>query len=243
MQLKSKFKSWLGGLLFLTGVVIGLVLSAFVTWGETEAYLYTFYNSDARFTVKCPHMLAPTESGIIQARITNITKEDIKPVVTAQISHGDLPRQFEQTVPLLADESKTVKWTVVPSDVIFGDLILVNILQSRYRDNPSFLGSCGIILFHVPGLTGMQSFILIMAVSLVAMLGGGMLWLTGRRQPLSEFSVNFMRINKTLMTITVLTMLSTLPRWWGFTLFFDALILLVMAVIFTDFVLLSKYKN
>jgi hypothetical protein len=243
MQFKSTIKSWLGALLFLIGVLTGLMLSASVTWGESEAGLYFSYNADGGFRIKCPYMLAPTESGKVSARITNITDEDVKPVVTAAISSANLPREIEQTVPLIPKESRTVEWTLGPSDEIFGRLILVNVLQSRYRDNPSFLASCGILLFSLFHLTGAQTFSLLIAISLVGMLSGGTLWLKERPQPSSDFSINLTRICTTLMSITIFALLSIFPRWWGLTLILDALIVLVTGVILTDFGILSKYRK
>ena len=243
MQFKSTLKSWLGGLLFLAGILIGLALSASVTWGESEAGLYTSYNADAGFQIKCPYVLAPTELGKVSVRIANLTNEDIQPVVTAQVSHANVPREVEQTVSLNAKESKTIAWTVDPSDVIFGRLILVNVLQSRYRDNPSFLGSCGILLFSLFPLKGAQTFGLLIVASLAAMLFGGAFWLRERPQPLSNYSANLKRISTTLMVITILALLTMFPRWWGLTLVLDALVLLVSGVILTDFVLFSKYKS
>jgi hypothetical protein len=243
MQRRSTFKSWFGALLFLTGVLLGLTLSAFVTWGESEAGLYTPNNADAGLRLKCPYMLAPTEPGMVSANIVNTTNDEIKPVVTAQISHENLPRQVTQTILLSAKESKIVEWTIDSSDVIFGNLILVDVIQSRYRDNPSLFGSCGILLFSLFHFTGAQTFGSLMIISLVAMLLGGRLWLLERPQPLNSFSSSLTGISTTLMIITVLALLSMFPRWWGLTLVLDALIFLVMGVILTDFVLFSKHKS
>jgi hypothetical protein len=243
MQLRSTFKSWLGVLLFLIGVLLGLGLSGSVTTGGSEAWLYTSNNADAGLRLSCPYMLAPKERGTVSAKIANSTSEEIKPVVTAQISHANLPREEQQTVLLKAKESKTVEWMVNSSDVIFEHLIIVNISQARYRDNPSLFGSCGILLFSLFGLSGELTFGLLLASSVTAMLIGGRLWSKERPQPLSEFSINLTQISKALMAITILALLSMFPRWWGLTLVLDALILLVTGVIFTDFLLLSKYKN
>ncbi len=243
MQRKSTFRSWLGALLYLTGVLLGLALSASIAWGDSEAGLYTSNNADTGLRLNCPYMLAPNERGIVSAKITNLSNEEIQPVVTAQISHANFPREVEQTIHLRAKESKTVEWAFDSSDAIFGHLIVINVNQARYRDDPSRFGSCGVLLFNLYGLAGVQTFGLLFAISLITMFFGGRLWLKERRQPLSEFSINLAQISKALMVIATLALLSMFPRWWGLTLVLDALILLVMGVIFTDFLLLSKYKN
>ncbi len=243
MKFKSPLVSWLGAMLFLAGVLIGLSLTAVVTWSESEARIYTSYNGEASLKVKCPLMLSPAETAIISADILNLTDGDIKPVVSAEISRPRTPRTTSQAVSLTPGESTTIQWTVDVSDVIFDRLILASVLQSRYRDNPSHSGSCGIVLFSLFGMTGLQTFALVFAISFLAMLSGGALWIY-TRWPLNKFSKNLAQINAVLLGTTILALLSALPRWWGATLFFDALILLVMGVIITEFAFSSqKYRD
>jgi hypothetical protein len=233
VKLNRRLGSWQGNLLFLTGVLLGLALSAAVTWGDTEAVLYATYQGDTNLDVKCPLMLAPDEKGTIMAKITNLINEEITPTVTAEISHTGMPRRTEQIVVLKPNGSETLQWSVNSSDIVFKYLILVNIQQRRYRDNPSMLGSCGILAFSLFGLSGFASFSLMMATSLAAMLMGAILWLQVH-QPLDDYSLSLGRAGATL---------SVFPRWWGLTLVLDALILLVIGVIFTEFSMGSQKKG
>ena len=234
MNLKSRLKSAVAYLLFLVGVLVGSVLSASVTWGQMEAALYTSFNGNARLHLECPFMLSSEESSVIRADIVNDLDEEITPRVSAEISHDRIPRRVDQTVVLAAGASETVEWTVNPSHVIFNRLIVVNILQSPYAENPSFLGSCGILVFSLFGMTGAQTFRFVFGISLAAMLAGGALWINMLR-PLNHFSKNLVQINAVLLGITILALWSTIPRWWGLTLFFDVLILLVVGVMITEF--------
>ena len=243
MKFRSLLLSLLGALLFLAGVLAGLSLSAVVTWGESEARIYTSYNGDSRLKVKCPLMLSPVESGVVSVNIINPTGEEIKPVVSVEVSHGKIPRKISETLTLAPGESETLQWAVDPSDVIFERLILVNILQSQYRDDPSRLGSCGIFIFSLFGLPGAQTFALVFAVSLIAMLSGAALWLYAR-WPLNKLATNIAQLSTVLLVITILALLTTIPRLWGLTLILDALILLIMGVIITEFGLFSqKYST
>ena len=243
MKLRSLLLSLLGALLFLSGVLIGLSLSAVVVWGESEARIYTSYNGERRLKVQCPLMLSPVESGVVSADIINPSDEEIKPVVSVEVSHTKIPRKESQTLTLAPSGSGTVQWSVDPSDVIFERLILVNILQSRYRDNPSRLGSCGIFIFSLFGLPGVQTFALVFAISLAAMLSGSALWLY-TRWPLNNLATNIAQPSVVLLVITILALLTTIPRLWGLTLVLDALILLIMGVIITEFGLFSqKYST
>ena len=235
--------SWLGALLFLTGVLIGLALSSAIAWSESEARIYSSFNGERSLGLKCPLIISPSESGIVSTEINNLIHEDIKPVITAEISHGKVPREISQTVSLAPGNSEPVQWTVDSSDVIFERVILVNVLQSRYGDNPTHSGSCGILVFSLFGLTGAQTFGLVFAVSLILMLSGGWLWLYARR-PLDKFSVNIVQINSVLLGVTILALLSTAAHWWGLAVIFDLVILLVMGVMITEFVLFSqKYRE
>lgn len=242
MKGNSILMSWLGGILFLGGVLTGLVLSASATWGPVEANLYTSLTADSRFTVKCPLLISPKESAVVRAKINNFTNEVVMPVVFAEISQANGPRRLNQTVTLAPKESTTLEWKVNASDLVFDRLILVNILQARYRDNPSFLGSCGIMLFSLFGLGGTLTFSLLAFLSLAGMVSGGTLWWRAR-QPRDAFATALARINSFLMGITILALVSAFMRAWGFTLFFDALTLLVMGIIFTDFVLSGRHRS
>jgi hypothetical protein len=125
------------------------------------------------------------------------------------------------------------------SDVIFGNLILINILQTRYGDNPSSLGSCGIVLFNLFGLTGAETFGLVMILSLAAMFSGAILWKQSHPR-LNNYSRNLARIGTILILVTVLALLSTFPRWWGLTFILDLVVLLTMGILLTDFALSSQ---
>jgi hypothetical protein len=241
MKLNATFKSCLGSLLVLAGVLLGLALSAGVTWAESEAVLYSSYQGDRNLNVKCPLMLAPDESGIITAKITNLIDEEITPTVSAEISHPGMPRRVEQIVALGPNSFETLEWSVDDNDIVYTYLILVNILQLRYRNNPSMHGSCGILVWSVFGLPGTASFSLMMAASLAAMLTGAVLWIQSH-QPWDHRSLSLGHAGATLLVITVLALLSTFPHWWGLTLILDALILLVLGIIFTEFIMVSSNK-
>jgi hypothetical protein len=239
MNLRPLLLSWLGALLFIAGVFTGLILSGAFAWGESEARIYSSFNGDSNLEIQCPLILSPAEKGVINAEIVNLTGKEIKPIVTVQISHGRVPREIQQTFLLQSLKSESVEWRVDSTDVIFERVILVNAQQSRYSNNPSRSGSCGILVFSLFGLTGIQTFGLVLTISLILMFAGGALWLR-TRLPLDKFSQSIFQINFVMFVITILALLSTLLRWWGLALFFDALILLVLGVIITEFVLFSQ---
>lgn len=243
MKLTPAQKSSLGSLQILIGILIGLALTSSVTWAYSEADLYVSFNADRNLALKCPLILAPNESGVLTAKIKNLINEQITPTVSATISHVGEPRQINQVVTLPTQDSKTLQWTVNSSDIIYDHLILASITQLRYRDNPSMLGSCGVLSFSLLGLNGIGTLILILVLSLGALFTGAFLWRQAHPQPWNNYLINLSRAGIALMSMTLLALMTLIPRWWGFTLIFDAAMVMMMGIIFTDFVLFQKYKG
>lgn len=189
--------------------------------------------------LECPLMLSPDETGTVSAEIVNRTEGEIKPVVIAEISRASAARRTNETFVLEPGESQVLRWDVNSSDVIFERLILVNILQSQYRDNPSWSGSCGILLFGLFGLTGVQTFGLIIMGVITSLLIGGGLWFYSRR-PLEGMDLSIVQAHAMLGVLTNAALLSSIPRWWGLTLLLETIIMLMIGVILVEFILFPK---
>lgn len=237
--MKSIFLSWLSVLFFLVGVLLQLSLSSGIVWGEVEASLYGTQVGYAGLKLGCPILLSPTESGRVNATITNSLDQDVLPVVTAEISHAGGMQRLSRTLSLSPYEARIVQWPVDATDIIFGRLILVNIIQSRYSDLDPRAGSCGILVFRLFELTGNESLSLIFIGSLAFILLGGTLWWR-QRAPLDDSAEQTLRACGGLAGVTTLALLAALPRWWGLTLFLNAFALIMIGVIFTEFVLFPK---
>lgn len=235
-RIKRFALSLLGMLIFLAGILLELTLSGAVLEGEIEARAYTPQLGNSGLTVKCPHMLSPTESGTVSAAITNTLDEETKPVVTAEISRHDGPQQLSQTLDLAPHETQTLEWTVNSSDMIFGRLILVNIIQSRYADLPPRQGACGIPVLNLFNLNGNISFFLLFFTALVCAALGAGVWLRAH-WPLNDFRRSTAQACGVMAGMATAGLLAAIPRWWGLILFFDAFTLIVMAVVLTEFVL------
>ena len=243
MKLKPLFLSWLGASLFLTGVLMGLALSGGVLWGEIESSIYSSLSGSARLRVSCPLMLSPAESGTIRSDFTNPTDEEIKPVILAEITKKSGAQILSQTLYLAPGETQTIEWSVDASDVIFDKLILVSILQSQYRETPSRLGTCGVLFFGLFGLTGMQTFSLIFAASVICIFLGSGLWYHARK-PLEKLALNVAQAGSLLAVTVVCGLFSSLPRWWGLTLILDGLSVLIMGIIVIEFLLFpQRYRD
>jgi hypothetical protein len=228
--------SVLGMLIFLAGILLELSLSGGVLWGEIEARVYTTQIGDSSLAVKCPYMLSPSESGTVSAAITNTLDEEASPVVTAGISRIGGEQRLSQTLDLAPHETQIPQWRVDRSDMIFGRLILVNIVQSRYSDLSSRQGACGILVFNLFKLNGIRSFSLLFCMALLCTLASAALWLRAN-SPLNNLQRSTAQACGIMAGMATAGLLAALQRWWGLILFLDFLTLMIMAVVLTEFVL------
>ena len=239
MKTISFLLSLLAVLLFLAGVLLGLSFSSSVVWGEVEASLHGTQAGSLGLKLSCPILLSPSETGRVRATITNSIDEDVLPVVTAEISRTGGMRILSQTVPLAPHEARVLDWPVEAADVVFGRLILVNVIQARYSDLDSRQGSCGILMFSLFGLRGGETLSLILIGSLALILLGGTLWWR-LHAPLDDLAENTVRACGAWAGVVTLATLSALLRWWGLTLFLDAFALMMVGVIITEIVLFPR---
>ena len=176
------------------------------------------------------------------ATITNSLNEPVLPTLTTEISSVGGLQSLSQTLSLAPHETQIIHWLVNPSDVIFGGLILVNVIQGRYGDLDPQHGFCGILIFNLFNLTGNESFVLIFISGIVLILVGGTLW-RHIHEPLDDSADQTIQACGGMAGVTTLALLTALPRWWGLTLFLDAFALIMLSVIFTDFLLFPQHNR
>ncbi len=244
MKPGSHFPALPGALLFLAGILLEISLSLGVAWGEVEASVYSMQSQAAGLELNCPLMLSPAESGVVRATVTNTLDEAATPNLTADISRPGGDQRLTQTLSLAPHETQTVQWTVNASDIIYGRMILVNILQSRYKGSQSDelsarQGTCGILLLSLPGLRGDETFRLLFAAGLALLLTGTGLWLRAHPE-LNEQNRSLAHAGLVLACLSTLGLLASLPRWWGWILVFDSIALILLIVILTELVLFPR---
>ena len=239
MKLRLFFQSLAFVLIFAAGVLLQLGLSSSIVWAEIEASGFGMQINTSQLNLNCPLMLSSTESGTVVASIVNTLDQQVSPLVTFQASNAAGMRVVSETVSLAPHETKHVSWHVSQSDLIFGRLILVNVIQARDGDLDVRRSFCGILLFNLFNLTGSESLVLIFISSVVLILVGGALWIH-ISSPLDSFSDQTIKICGGLAGFTTFALITALPRWWGLALFLDAFALIILSVIITDFVLFPK---
>ena len=242
MKLKSFFLSLFAVLLFIIGIVLQLALSSNIVFAEIEASIYGTQMTASSLNLSCPLMLSSSESRMVTAVVTNTLDQQASPLLTAEISKAGGMQSQSQTLSLAPHETRIVQWPINNSDIIFSRLILVNVIQARDGNLDPQRGFCGILVFNLFNLTGNESLILIFVGGIAFIIVGGILWMC-LHEPLDDAAEQTIKVCGALASVTTLALLSALPRWWGLTLFLDAFALIMLSVIFTDFLLFPQHNR
>jgi hypothetical protein len=220
-------------LLFLTGVLLEIAISAGVLWGELEARSNTSSSVNSGLSMGCPHLLSFDETGVVHALVTNTLDRDSQPMVTAQISRNNGTQQMSQTLTLAPHESKTVQWKVDVSNILYGRLILVSVLQGKYQELPARQGSCGILFLNLFGMNGREMIILLCLTSFAFLVLGAVIWMRVHLS-LNSRDENIARAFGSLGVLATMGLFAALLRWWGLIIILDAVALILIVVLFTE---------
>ncbi len=237
----KKVRPILAIIIYCLGLLLGLGLSGWYVWGEVEASLFIPRTGEVTLTsLKCPLMIGANETGLTSATFRNPTMAVIHPTVTAQISHGLYlyPRSEKTVLDLAPGEIKRVYWQVSPEDRTFRWLILVNVYETPQPNTSSQQGSCGILYSPLRGISGGALSLLIAAAALLGMVLGQAFWRSPAAHP-KEIGQNPGSAVAVLTGIVALSMLFILPRWWVLSGFFFFAAIMLIGIIFTEFVLFS----
>ena len=233
MKFSFPIGSVFGLLLFLTGVLLDIAISAGVLWGELEARSNTSSSVNSGLSMACPHLLAFHETGVVRASVTNTLDQDSQPMVTAQISQSNGTQQTSETLRLAPHESKIVQWKVDASNILYGRLILVSVLQGKYQDLPARQGSCGILFLNLFGMNGREMIVLLCLASFALLVVGAVTWMRAHL-PLNSRDENIARAFGSLGGLATMGLVAALLRWWGLIIILDAVALILIVVIFTE---------
>jgi hypothetical protein len=171
--------------IFAVGVILGMVLSGIVVWGDLEGSLFdAAIRADATLTtLRCPVMMTTKEIGTASAVFENPLERPVTFTIRTHISRGyvTLMREINSKLSLAPGETQTLEWPVTPDDAAYGRLILLRVRLSAKYPLPSRDASCGILVVDLPYLSGNQITALILAASLLSMLIGAGLWIAANR--------------------------------------------------------------
>lgn len=233
MQRRKKTLRTLGIILFIAGILAGMVMFVFMNWANFEAYFYFGYVAPANkplTTLRCPLLMTISDTGEVTIRLTNDTSLDLAPLIRTEISSFDVTRSEKVNYSLAAGETRKLSWAVTSKDMVFGHLVMARVFVFSAYTMPSRSGTCGTVMVNLPGLSGMPLFILALVFILVCMTAGWILWLGGSR-PFQTEELIAMRA-MVLFTIAVLLgLIAGIAGWWVVGLFCTVACLLLLLVV------------
>ncbi len=180
MKSKNNFLVRLGSVLFFVGALLGILFFAGLTWPHLEANFYFGYSggADTKLRLSCPHILTPQDVGAIRATITNKVDKPINPIIQTEIS-GPIMQNLRSQPSIAPGQTLDLKWDVSADDVAYGHLIMVEVYQFASYKTPTATGSCGTLYLFMPTLTGEEIYLLTLAISLIGIVSGLILWRFG----------------------------------------------------------------
>jgi len=233
MQNKKKLFRTLGIILFSTGVLIGILMFVLMNWATFEAYFF-FGHAPADkslTTLRCPLLMTQTDTGTVNISITNNSDRDLSVLIKTEISYFGAAKLVQTTYPLAVGETRRLSWTVTSENMVFGHLILARVFVNSVYSLPSRANTCGSVMVNLPGLTGIQLFIIVLASSLMCMAAGWGLWLAGSR-PLQTDGIIATRAMVIFTVVVLLGILAGCIGWWGLGLICTvASVLLIITVV------------
>jgi len=182
MEVRSRTRRILGLIILFAGILFGMILAGGLTWANLEANFYFGYNGGAETSLRltCPLIMTTHETGLAVATVSNKVERTISPIFQADIS-GLLVRTSRTQPSIEPGETAKLTWDLSPADVVYGHLILVQVYQKPSFKTPTATDTCGTLFLDLPGLSGRQVYMLVLAASLVCMFSGFALWIGPRR--------------------------------------------------------------
>jgi hypothetical protein len=234
MQEKKKILRTFGIILFIAGILVGMVMFIFMNWAYLEAYFYFGYTAPADkplSTLRCPLLMTTSDTGEVTIRLTNNTSLDLAPLISTEISSFDVARLEKSNYPLAAGETRQLGWAVTSNDMVFGHLVMARVYVFSTYTMPSRANTCGTVMVNVPGLSGIALFIIALAFILVCMSAGWILWLGGSR-PFQREELIAIRAMLFFSITVVLGLIAGIAGWWVVGVFCAvACVLLILVVV------------
>ena len=221
----------LGMVIFMIGIILGVLLFGGVTWANLEAAFYGFEDlgGGRLSTVECPSLLTTSDTGSVGAIFSNPNNFPIQFMVRADIS-SPIIRTEEEMLSLNAHQSKKVNWQVTSQDKDMRYFIFAQISNYPAAKITFRQSTCGILVLNIPQFSGKLVFTALFIVILVGIIGGVGLWevyghpATGKIQEIT-------RGMKTLGVIVLLGMLVSFQGAWIFGVVLFAGSVLALGVI------------
>jgi hypothetical protein len=166
-------------IIYSFGIILGMAIAGGIVWSDLEASLFdSAIKAKSTLSLSCPVAITMNEVGTITATLKNPVDREKNFYVRAHISEGyvSLKREINQQIPVAPGEKEKVSWEIYPEDAAYNRIILFRAYVNASYPVPSQGNFCGVLVLDIPGLTGMQFFILMLGLSLALIIGGMAYW-------------------------------------------------------------------
>ncbi|HBX69732.1 MAG TPA: hypothetical protein DEH25_10255 [Chloroflexi bacterium] len=240
MEKKQKLIGVVSLLIFALGITLALVIAVGIVWGDFEAALFDpGISADSTLRgFRCPVAITTHEVGKISATLKNSTDRDKSFYVRAHITEGYVlfKREINMQVPVAAGDKEQISWEIYPEDAVYHRLVLFRVYVNASYPDPSRGNLCGVLVVDFPGLTGGQLFILSVALSLAAVIGGRYFWRKSNPNINSKNAKSVSSAITGLAFMVYFTMLIGYLGLWIFGVLLVAITVLMIGVILGRFV-------
>jgi hypothetical protein len=207
MSMGKKITHFLGQLVFLIGILSGMLLSGMFVWVNLEHYLYGFDSLHGRpiRTLKCPLIMTTSETGKVRVSFKNDLDQTSEFNLRADFSTSTGGIESTRSkVSIEPGKTQQYEWEVTSDNVTRHIFIFAKVFAYAAYKLPFREASCGIWVVNVPYLTGQQIFILLFTLTLVGITIGQVLL------ELSDRAIRDNRLN-----------IHRLMRFWAFLVLLD----------------------
>lgn len=227
--MNTKTLHTLGRAAFFLGIIIAFVLSVIAIWTNIESTSYYFRG--VKYPpfpgLRCPVMIGPTETGIVNAVFNNPTDKEDNFFYRAEISRkGYSTRQVEGQIVVPPGEERSVQLSVDANDVdlMFFILVKMSILPNALHKSQEAV--CGTMLVNILGLNGIQISTIALILSFSGMAIGLGLWQQTDNKSDSEIP----RVVQALGFVVILALFAASMGWWTPAIVLCVITILLMVI-------------
>ena len=182
--MKKIFESKIGIFIFAIGALVGFTMAFLMTWANFELPFYferSYFSvstpSTEKMELSCPLLLTIVDEGSIKAYLPNTTDKTINLDFRTQISYMDgIEREVQFNPEVLSGETGVVDVKIDSADRFYNMFILMRAFQFPTYKTPARAGSCAVVMLPFTFVNGSEAIALILAVIILFMLGGLLLF-------------------------------------------------------------------
>ncbi|MBI3170563.1 MAG: hypothetical protein HYZ22_18940 [Chloroflexi bacterium] len=200
-------------ILFITGVLSGVILTTLSTWADLEAAYYGFSRrASTRLSgFSCPILMTANESNVVLLKLNNSTDGKISPTVLVETSSPVTAFEFTDNLELAAGERATREWAVGPENLDLKRFIFAKVLVYSAYPFPDRETTCGIFVLKLPG----NGTVITWGMILLSLLGMGIgLYGLYQAQGPEQRGVDVARQLLFLSLIVLLGLVTAFMGWW-----------------------------